>query len=330
MGDVIHALPVVQDLRQQFGPDFILDWAVETSFSEIPAWHPGVDHVIALPLRALKKKRSFSNIKTIYHQLRARKYDHVLDLQGNLKSALLTRSVKASHHHGYDRASLKEWPAALLYGKSHAVARDQHAVTRMRQLAARAMNYPVPGEVVDFGIDERRFQSPALPFSLPENYVFFTHNATWETKLWPESHWGALIKLAVEAGYAVLLPSGNNQEAERALRLAANQKGVFALPRLTLSEVAWLIRGARALVATDTGLAHLAGALNRPQVVLYGPTDARWIGTLGAHQLHLQATLPCTPCYRRDCAYQGYAPAKPFCLAQWTPQQVWQLLQAKL
>src|SRR5206468_458961 len=139
---------------------------------------------------------------------------------------------------------------------------------------------------------------------LPGEYLVFVHNASWKTKLWPERHWIALIGESVQAGFRVLLPWGNTQEEARAKRLAIAPE-VQVLPRLSLSEIGYVIERARACVCMDTGLSHLAAALDVPSITLYGSTDSGLIGASGASQVHLKSDLHCSPCREKTCRYSS-------------------------
>ncbi len=153
----------------------------------------------------------------------------------------------------------------------------------------------------DSGIDTQKLV-------LPEEqapYLMFFHGTTWPTKHWPVFYWQQLVDLSVKAGYHVKLPWGNEAEKERAELIASASDKVQVLPRSSLSELAGWIVQSRGVVAVDTGLAHLAAALNVPSVSLYGPTDPGLSGAYGKNQVHLYANYDCAPCLRRNCTYEG-------------------------
>src|SRR5690606_30686549 len=114
LGDVIHNLPVIHDIRARH-PDMVIDWVVEESFADIPRLHPGVDRVMTVAMRRWRKqpfaRQTWQQIATLKQQLQAEHYDLVLDTQGLLKSALVSRLAKGPHH-GYDRRSIREPLAA--------------------------------------------------------------------------------------------------------------------------------------------------------------------------------------------------------------------------
>jgi heptosyltransferase I len=162
-----------------------------------------------------------------------------------------------------------------------------------------------------------RFAKPGVDLS--GDYLVFVHNASWKTKLWPERHWIDLVGKCTRAGFRVLLPWGDSGEEARAKRLAV-APGAQVLPRLGLSEIGYVLARAKACVCMDTGLSHLAAALDVPAITLYGATDSGLIGASGASQLHLKSDRFCSPCQAKTCRYSsGDNP----CLEQIAPDRVY-------
>lgn len=281
LGDVIHNLPVVTDIRRHW-PDAAIDWCVEESFAAIPRLHPGVGRVLPVAIRRWRKqlfdRGTWGEIAAWRHSLRERDYDAVLDTQGLLKSALLA-SQAIGPKLGYDAASAREPLAARFYDRHATVSRRLHAVVRNRELAAKALGYLLAGEP-DYGI-----AAPSSGFDwLPEGkpYLVFLTATSRDDKLWPESHWLALGQQLAAAGFAVALPAGNPIERARAARIAMAVPRAVAAPAMKLPALATLLAGARAVVGVDTGLSHLAVALAVPTVALYTATDPGLTGVLGS------------------------------------------------
>lgn len=285
MGDVIHMLPALTDaLRAR--PEVRFDWVVEEGFAEIPRWHPAVEQVIPVALRRWRKaplKAWRSGEWSALTKRLAEPYDLVIDAQGLLKSAWLTRYTQAPVA-GFDRQSAREPIACRFYDRQYAVSKDQHALERLRQLMAQALGYPRPTSRADYGLDRQRLNIPQEP-----PYVVFLHGTTWASKHWPEPQWRALAERLNALGWAVRLPWGSEAEHQRAERIASGLAHVQALPKMNLSGVAGVIAGAKACVSVDTGLGHLAAALDVPNVSLYGPTLPGRIGAYGLGQVHLIA-----------------------------------------
>jgi len=273
LGDVVHTLPALTDAQRAI-PGIQFDWVVEEGFAEIPAWHPAVAQVIPVAIRRWRKNlwqtlRS-GEWRRFKARLRETRYDLVIDAQGLLKSAWLTRYVKAPVA-GLDRDS----------------ARDQHALERVRQLFAQALGYELPQGIGNYGLDRAQLATPG-----EEPYLLFLHGTTWPSKHWPEAYWRELVERMSAFGWAIRLPWGNAEEKARAERIAEGIAGASVLPRLNLGGVAKVVAGARACVAVDTGLGHLAAALDVPCISLYGPTLPGRVGAYGRSQVHLCASGP--------------------------------------
>ncbi|MEE4144021.1 MAG: lipopolysaccharide heptosyltransferase I [Halieaceae bacterium] len=289
LGDVIHTLPALGDAAAAL-PGLVFDWVVEEAFAEIPAWHSAVDRVIPVAIRRWRKRplREFTGPewRAARRSLQEQDYDAVIDAQGLLKSAVVARLVPASRY-GMDRASAREPLAALAYDHPIHVPRDMHAVERSRLLFARALDYPLPGVLGEYGLDAA---VPATAGDLPRGLLFF-HGTARAEKQWPETHWIALAMLAREAGYRVWLPWGNDEELQRAQRIANSGSNIEVLPRMDLQQLGGLLQRVEGAVAIDTGLGHLAAALAVPTVSLYGPTRTSLVGAYGRNQVHLQSPL---------------------------------------
>jgi len=289
LGDVVHTLPALTDAQRAI-PGIQFDWVVEEGFAEIPAWHPAVAQVIPVAIRRWRKHPLKTLRSGEWQRFKVRlletRYDLVIDAQGLLKSAWLTRYVKAPVA-GLDRDSAREPLAARFYDRRYSVAREQHALERVRQLFAQALGYPVPETVAVYGLDRGLLATPN-----EQPYLLFLHGTTWPSKHWPEPYWRELAQRMSEFGWAIRLPWGNAEEKARAERIADGLPGVSVLPRLNLGGIAKVVAGARACVAVDTGLGHLAAALDVPSISLYGPTLPGRVGAYGQSQVHLCASGP--------------------------------------
>ncbi|MCD5995003.1 lipopolysaccharide heptosyltransferase I [Pseudomonas sp. CDFA 602] len=306
LGDVIHAMPALTDAARAL-PGIRFDWVVEEGFAEIPAWHPAVDTVIPVAIRRWRKNlwQTFRSgeWRLFKHRVREQRYDLVIDAQGLFKSAWLTRYVDAPVA-GLDSESAREPVASRFYDQPHSVARDQHAVERLRQLFAKALDYPLPSGIGDYGLNKPVTHDSTA--TAP--YVLFLHGTTWATKHWPELYWRQLAELMAARGLQVRLPWGNPAEKARAERIAEGLDNAQVLPKLNLAGVAGVLASAQACVAVDTGIGHLAAALDVPTISLFGPTNPGLTGAYGKSQVHLASDYPsCVPCLQKKCTYQPTA-----------------------
>jgi len=215
-------------------------------------------------------------------------YDHVIDLQGLLKSSLWLKCARGRRH-GYAEDSIKEPIASKLYDVKHHVSTQLHAIERNRTLLSNALAYKFEQGEIDYGVSTQTNSIAA--FDVEQPYWVFLHGTAWASKQWPESYWQQLMIMANESGRHVVLPWGNPQEKARAERLAKSGTAVTVLPKLSLSDLVPILSSAEAIASVDTGLGHLAAALDKPTVAIYGPTDTKLVGILGKRVSHLCAEM---------------------------------------
>jgi heptosyltransferase-1 len=282
LGDVIHNLPVINDIRAQL-PEIKIDWVVEESFADIPRLHPGVDNVLTVAMRRWRKQvfsaSTWREIAAFKQQIQSQTYDIVLDTQGLLKSALITRLAN-SPRHGYNSKSAREPLAACFYDTKHSVSKDQHAVARIRQLAAQALGYALPNSLPDYGIEASVCETGAgeTDLELPARYVIGLHGTSRDSKLWPIEHWIALGKYLSNKDLSLVLPWGAQAEYERATDIAVHTPQTIVLPKMSLQAIAGSIAHAQAAIGVDTGLMHMAVALRKPSIAIYTDTDPKLTG----------------------------------------------------
>ena len=280
LGDVIHNLPVVSDLRRAF-PEATIDWCVEESFAEIPRLHPDVSDVIPVAIRRWRKSignaQTWKQIAAFRRRIGATRYDAILDTQGLIKSGLIGRLAHGTRY-GYATEVARERLAARFYDKTFVIPPNAHAVLRNRWLGAAAFDYPVDFPL-DYGVTTPEIE---LPWLTAERHAVLLTATSRDDKLWSESHWIALGQALQKRGLSPVLPSGNPVERARAERVAAEIPGAVVAPRLTLRELAALLGRSTIAFGVDTGLAHLATALRVPTIALYVTTDPALTGVLGS------------------------------------------------
>jgi len=331
MGDVIHTLPAITDAMAARS-DITFDWLVEEKFAELASWHPAVQKIIPIKWREWRKHlltpSTYVQWRAFRKDLNQHPYDMIIDAQGLLKSAFFA-SLAIGPRYGFAADSAREKWAAKFYHHGFSVSRNQHAIERLRYLFSQILKYPLPASIANYGLNK----SVLLDAQLPKPYVVFLHGTTWETKHWPEHYWLALGQLVDQHGFAIKLPWGSTAELARAERIGAYVKSADILPKMGLRDLAKTLAQAQGVVALDTGLGHLAAALDVPTVSIYGPTNPGLTGAMGVGQVHLKATFPCAPCLNRLCTFKGNAlthPAiQPPCFSTITPEMVWSTL-AKL
>jgi heptosyltransferase I len=278
MGDVVHALPAISDIRR-LRPGVVIDWLVEAPFAAIPRLHPAVRRVLPLAWRKWRKtllqRETRAAMAALRDELRSESYDLVLDLQGLLKSVMWGLQARGPLV-GYDRVSIREPLAALCYQRTAAVSRELHAVERCRRLAAAHLAYPVPAGAPDFGIQA----PPPGEWRSPVLSAVLIPCASRPEKLWPEAHWIAVGQRLGQAKLKPVVLWGNDEERQRAERIAAGCDGLVP-PFLSVAETAAVLGQARQVVGLDTGFSHLGAAFGAPTIGIYCDHEPGLAGITG-------------------------------------------------
>lgn len=281
MGDLIHNMPMIADIHAHF-PDAIMDWVVEESFAEIAALNPLVNQLIPVTMRrwkrTLTRKSTWSEFLAFKRHLKAHTYDAILDTQGLLKSAMICHWANGPSH-GASKNTTREPLAGYIYTHSYDISQQLHAIVRNRLVAAQALGYPLPHTppVYDIKIPET-----SLPENLPTHFVMGLHGTARDAKLWPVDFWVALGQYLASQGLSLLLPWGNESERLRAESIAAQTPLTMVLPKMRLTQLTSLTSKAQAAVGVDTGLMHLAVALNIPTLAIFTDTEIWQAGAMPA------------------------------------------------
>ena len=327
MGDVLHLMPALTDLQQN-NPDVEIDWLVEDSFADIPSWHPAVKRVIKASTRRWRKfdKVSRSEYRAFKKELRRESYDVVVDAQGLIKSAWISRLAtltKNGFRAGFSGDSIKESPAAWSYKRKVQVDRKQHAVERLRLLFAGIFGYEFCS-ALDYGLSLSKSETDN------RDTVFLFHGTTWASKHLPDQVWRDLRDQIIKSGYKVKVTWGNEAEKKRAQWIAQGQDGVTVLPKSSLTYLAQELSSAKGAVAVDTGLGHLSAALAVPCVSVYGSTDPSLTGAWGENQICLQSQYSCSPCLLKECDRLNSQNSYPPCYDEFLHNEIWHALEKKL
>lgn len=282
MGDVVHALPAVSDIANAF-PTVEIDWLVEKGFSAIPMQHRAVKRVISIQWRKWRKSLRTAETRSALTQwqvdMRQDPYDLIIDMQGLLKSAVFA-CFATGPRAGYDWHSIREPLASVFYQHKASVSRNQHAVARCRQLAAKVLGYRLPSTPPDFGLHPT--DVPWRPTS--GRYAVLIPCASRPEKLWPQADWIAVGRQLQCQGLIVAIMWGNPDERHRAEEIAIAIGGVVP-PFLSVAEAANSLSQAEIVVGLDTGLTHLAAAHGRTTIGIYCDHEPGLAGITGPGQV---------------------------------------------
>ena len=282
MGDVIHNLPIIADIHAEL-PNAQIDWVVEENFADMLRLNPYIHKIIPVAIRRWRKhlfsQKTWQEIKDFKTKLKAEHYDYIIDTQTLLKSAFIACLANGKRY-GQGPNTSREWLAGLFNQRRFSVSRDQHAVDQNRQLSALALNYRAPTSAPDFGLPRSELIKK-VDIALPEKYVMAFHATSRDSKLWPMGHWVSLGILLAKQGVTLCLPWGSETERSRANIIATHVPKAIVLPKSSIIELVHMTAGAQAAVGVDTGLIHLAVAMDVPSIAIYTDTHPDLNGTYG-------------------------------------------------
>ena len=334
IGDIIHTFPAIIDAKRHIS-DLTIDWLVDENFESIPKLlnysknNQIVNQIISIPLRKTKKKIKYiTSFLSNLLKLRSQKYDLIIDAQGLLKSALIAKYIKSTKLVGFNWSSCREPLASCLYKYKVNIEKQLHAITRIRKLFSLALNYTIDFDkenYIDSGLDKQCFlKLPELVVKKIDKYIVFLHGTTWETKYWDNQYWQQLNQLLTTKNIYVVVTFSNSKEQQFVEQLAANSNNVIILPQMNIEQIACMLANASAVVAVDTGFAHLTGALNTPIVTIYGATCTYKSAVAGNNSINLQSQYHCSPCLSKICLEYKYkrSAIKQPCLKEITPEIV--------
>ena len=272
MGDVIHNLPVVDDIRR-WHPDAQIDWVVEAPYAGLVSLHPGVARVIPMAWRRWRKRLWDGEVRremrAFVSGMRATSYDLIVDTQALVKSALVARLAHGVRV-GYAAGACREGAAAWFYDRrmAYAPVKSVHAVARYRALAAWALGQVVTGDP-HYGIALHPV-APAWLAADIRTAVLLPATAR-AAKQWPRERWVDLGRALAADGLTCLVGWGSVSERFEATRLAEQMGGgAQAMPdAFDLVRWAHLLKSARVCIGVDTGLTYLAAAVGTPTVGVY-------------------------------------------------------------
>ncbi len=282
LGDVVHNMPVVDDLLRHF-PGAQIDWVVEEAYVSLVRLNHGVRRIIPFALRRWRKnlfsRATRQEIKNFLAALRSEQYDLVLDTQGLLKTGAImgmARIAKGGKKAGLangTEGSGYEAASRIFHTDSIAVNVRTHAVLRGRLVAAQAAGYTVDTPA-SFGMHAP--DTGSTPAWMPtRDYAVFYHGTARDSKKWAQDNWVKTAATVSGYGLPVLLPWGNPAEKKEAEQLATRIPGSTVLPQLSMLEAVALSQRAALVVGVDTGLTHIAAAYERPTVEIYCDSP-RW------------------------------------------------------
>jgi 3-deoxy-D-manno-octulosonic-acid transferase/heptosyltransferase-1 len=327
VGDVTHTIPVLNKLRRRY-PAAQIDWLVTPGIAELLRHNPAISNVIEFAREdwsAPWRPTPFISYGRVALALRRIGYDLVVDMHGQLRTAIFTLATGAPVRIGFDRPRARVWDASP---RTFSEEARKHAWQGAREGSWIAYTHHIPVPSLDVhAVDRYLSVGPLLglaegppDFSFPvppaassrveallrqhgiggNGLVAMAPGTIWETKHWDSDKFAEVARHFLGRGFAVVLMGSPRERAvcDDVARLAPG--AINMAGETTLTELAALIRRSTISVTNDSGPMHLAVALDRPVVSVFGPTDPIWIGPYGRADAVLRSGEPCSPCFLRQ------------------------------
>jgi heptosyltransferase-1 len=312
LGDIIHALPVL-DYLQRVAPGIRIDWVVEGQNRELLDNHPLINDLIIINTkkwrRSLFSPETYREALRVISRLRKASYDLVFDIQGNIKSGVISRLTGADRRYGFDRDGVRESLNLLL--NNHHVSMlpdDQHIARRLlRVVSAPFGNDPAGMELqthIATSIEDDNFAGELVNEHPAGPIVLFHNGTSWATKLWHIDAWVELGTMVIgrHPSASILLSWGSQKERDTAEAISrCIGRAAVVLPHMSLKRFCALLKRVDLVVGGDTGPVHLAAAVSTPTVSFYRVTDPLRNGPLGEKHLNVQSDMKCRECLRKEC-----------------------------
>jgi len=313
LGDVVHSLPFLNAINTCF-PKAEIHWVIAKGLEGLLEGHPMIDRLIIINKDLWKNLSQAGNtlkeIRELYKQLRYEKYDIVVDLQGLLRSGLITQVTHAPLRIGFHEA---REGSRFFYTNKVKGNRDIHAVERYMKMAA------------ELGCDA---QDMVFPFPLPANagdaagklanfgpYAVLVPGARWKTKIWPAERFGKVASMLPLR--SVIVGAGADRAIADTVVSHSDKKARSLAGETSLKELIEIMRHAEVVITNDSGPMHIAAALNVPVIAIFGPTSPKRTGPYGTGHVVLQSQADCVPCFKRVCSDIR-------CMKEITPEAVYQ------
>ncbi|MEO6436746.1 MAG: lipopolysaccharide heptosyltransferase I [Tepidisphaeraceae bacterium] len=309
IGDVVHALPVLNLLRRRW-PKAHLAWLITPACAGLLEGHPMIDELILFERRRFgrgwRDPKSVMGLHAFMKNLRRRQFDLVIDLQGLFRSGWMTFRTRAPVRVGF--ANARELAPIFYTHRIDVGTSEQHAVDRYLRIAAALGCGDARPEFPFYVTDDDRRQVDALVGGTGgiHRYAVLLPGTNWATKRWPVERFQSLVAPLRDRFGLSSVVAGSPDEFDLAAQVSAGVAGGINLAgKTSLRQLVALLERADLVIANDSGPMHIAAALARPMVALFGPTNPVRTGPYRREDTVLRLDLPCSPCYSRVCSHQS-------------------------
>lgn len=297
LGDIIHSLPFLHVMRDAF-PKAEIHWLIAKGLEGLIESHPMINRLWVINKDHWKNFKRIgetaSEIKNLFKDLKDERYDMAIDLQGLLRSGLLTYATKAPVRIGFKEA---REGSTLFYTHKIEGGKEIHAVDRYLKIAS-SIGCKTEDVLFPMPLIEESDYVKTLKKDAGE-YAVIVPGARWKTKIWPAERFGQLAAMLNIRSLLI----GGQADIDLADKVKTLSSGIaWSLAGKTdLNDLISLIRGARYVITNDTGPMHIAAALKIPVIAIFGPTNPVRTGPYGKNNIIVTAGVSCAPCYRKSC-----------------------------
>lgn len=317
-GDVVHTMPILPVIKK-LSPDSVIYWAVDTRFVCLLEDNPYLDGVYSLPMRRWNKPFAAGSVREatgLIKAMRSQRFDLCIDVQGNLKSGVVSFLSGAKLRYGFDRGGVREMPNLLFTNRKVPLLKsDVHISRRILRVVTGAVGDSIEGV--------KLYPSIFIPAGLREDVrkkmgmdsgkinIAIHHGTTWETKRLSGRKWTAIVSALLSAFGADnmdLYFTWGDGEEERVAKdiiegFAARKRNPLRLvPSLTIRELAAFFSLMDVTIGPDTGPVHLAAAIGGKTLSFYRATRGDRNAPVGPSHRYIQASVECTGCLKKECA----------------------------
>jgi heptosyltransferase I len=267
LGDIVHTMFVLQFIKKYY-PSSQIDWIIEYRFKGILEHNPHITEIKTIDLHKAKKEKS---MLVLFRELSKVKsfgnYDLVIDFQGLIKTAIVSKLMHSKKIIGFDRSSARESIASFAYSQKVNIGYDQNTILRYRKLISEALNIKITKDEI---IKKKAFLFSNSEISIPkEPFMVFVIGSTWHSRNYPKEKFVEISNIIKKK---CLVIWGNEGEKENAAWMSQESSYIEVAPKLELDDLKLLVSKSSLLIGNDTGPSHMSWALNIPSIILFGPT----------------------------------------------------------
>lgn len=297
LGDVIHSLPFLNAVKTCF-PKSEIHWVIAKGLEGILESHPMINKLWVIDKDSWKNiqnvKSTIQEIKVLFKKLKQEKYDLVVDLQGLLRSGVITGATGAPVRIGFREA---REGSSVFYTHKVAGGKNIHAVDRYLKIA-ESLGCNIADISFPFSTFDSSLSFIPDPSSL-KDYVVIVPGARWKTKIWPAEKFGKLVSLLPLE--SIIVGSKTDKAIADEIVSLSGGRAVSLAGKTNLRELIAVISRANFIVSNDSGPMHIAAALNVPVFAIFGPTDPSRTGPYGKGHTIIREDILCSPCFRKSC-----------------------------